>query len=358
MTNEGDFILRFQSMGIVLAASLLGVWIFTLLHLPVPWLLGPLFTVLISQFFIKQDFYWPAHFRNIGLVVVGVSIGQIFQLDVFTGAGSLLVMMVLVNITIVVVCVLISFFLVKYGNLSLKTALTAMVPGGLAQIVTFAEEEENIDLAVVTFFHVFRVITIVLGLPLILSGHIAESGKDGSFLLSMIPSLILLLLVAGGAVFIGKKIKLPVPYFLSPVLLIIGLQLFSIETPEVPSHLLHIAQLMIGAYIGQLLKPPMLKLGRRVLLLGIGTSFLLLAFTFGQGWVLFKVMGYSLSTGFLSTAAGGLDQMSLLASAIGADVSTVTVFQIFRILFVFICVLPLLKMACAYIDRKSFIDKI
>ena len=71
--------------------------------------------------------------------------------------------------------------------------------------------------------------------------------------------------------------------------------------------------------IGQLLKPNMLKLGKRVLLLGIGTAIFLLLFTFVQGWMLTQIMKYSLSTSILSTAAGGLDQMSLLASAIGAE---------------------------------------
>jgi hypothetical protein len=43
-----------------------------------------------------------------------------------------------------------------------------------------------------------------------------------------------------------------------------------VETPELPGYLLHIAQLLMGAYIGLLLKPNMIKLGKKVLLLGVG----------------------------------------------------------------------------------------
>lgn len=344
---------RVQSMVLVFIASLLGVWIFTLLHLPVPWLLGPLFMVLFSQFFIKKTFSWPVQLRNIGLIVVGISIGQTFQLEVLFQFHWLLSIMLLINITMVVVSLFLTFLLVKFGNLPLKTALTATVPGGLSQIVAFAEEEEGIDLAVVTYFHVVRVISIVLGIPMILSEHVIRSGGEWIVPLSTLPSLIFLLLLAGGAVWLGKKIHLPVPYFLSPVIFVIGLQLFSVHTPEIPSAFLHIAQLMIGAYIGQLLKPHMLKLGKKVLIFGIGTAFILLACSYGQGWMLTKIMDYSLATGFLSAAAGGLDQMSLLASAIGADISTVTVFQMFRLLFVFIILLPLLKLVCKAIDRKK-----
>lgn len=342
-----------QSMGIVLAVSLVGVWIFTLLHLPVPWLLGPLFFVLISQFFIKMDFYWPASLRNMGLIIIGISIGQNFQFHMFKNMGWLIGVMLLMNGMILLFSILLSLMLVKVGNLPLKTAFTCTVPGGFSQIVAFAEEEEDIDLPIVTYFHVIRVISIVLGIPLLLHVHVVNSQKESAISFSTLMVLILLFLVAMGTVWIGKKIKIPVPYFLSPLILVIGLQFFSIETPEVPSLFLHIAQLMMGAYIGRLLTPKMLVLEKKIIFLGVLTTILLLLFTVGQGWMLMEMMNYSLPTGILSTAAGGLDQMSLLASAIGADVSVVTVFQLFRILFVFILVLPLLKAFCRYIDQRN-----
>ncbi|MFC7686570.1 AbrB family transcriptional regulator [Ureibacillus sp. GCM10028918] len=342
-----------KSISLVVIISVIGAVLFDMLGLPVPWMLGPLFAVLISQFFIKIELFWPVQFRNIGLVVIGVSIGQTFQLNVFSGMGWLIFLMFLINIALVVISIAMAIGVHKIGNVSLKTALTCTVPGGLGQIVVFAEEEKDINLAVVTYFHVVRVVSIVIFIPFILSGHVVQSGVADSLLDIELLPLVILLLVAGGTVWIGKKIKLPVPYFLTPILFVIVLTLFSVETPHVPSILLHIAQLLMGAYIGLLLKPNMIKLGKRVILLGIGSSLLLIAITFGQGFLLVHFLGYSLSTSFLSTAAGGLDQMSLLATAIGADVSAVTVFQIFRILFVFLFVLPLLKMACTYIDKKQ-----
>lgn len=342
-----------QSMGIVLVVSLLGVWIFNLLHLPVPWLLGPLFFVLISQFFIQTHLYWPSSFRNIGLIVIGISVGQSFQFHFFENMGRLIGIMLSMNVMIALFSLLLAYGLVKAGHISLKTAMTCTVPGGLSQIVAFAEEEKEIDLAVVTYFHVVRVITIVLGIPLLLHAHAAGGGKGADFSLSSFAELVLLLVVAAGSVWVGKKLKIPVPYFLSPMLLVIGMQILSFETPEVPGGLLHIAQLMMGAYIGQLLTPKMLVLGKRIVLLGVATTILLMLFTIGQGWILMKMMGYSLATSILGTAAGGLDQMSLLASAIGADVTIVTIFQMFRILFVFIIVLPLLKAFCRHIDERD-----
>ena len=350
--NEG-YLLQIKSISLVVLISVIGAVLFDVLALPVPWMLGPLFAVLISQFFIKYELIWPIQFRNIGLVVIGVSIGQTFQLNVFSGMGWLILLMLLINLALVIISIAMALGVQKFGKVSLKTALTSTVPGGLGQIVVFAEEEKDINLAVVTYFHVVRVISIVMVIPFILSGHVMQSVSTERLLdIKWIP-LVLLLLASSATIWLGKKLKLPVPYFLTPILFIIVLTLFSVETPHVPLVLLHIAQLFMGAYIGLLLKPKMLNLGKRVILLGIGSALLLIVITFGQGVLLVHFLGYSLSTSFLSTAAGGLDQMSLIATAVGADVSAVTVFQIFRLLFVFLFVLPLLKMACSYIDKKQ-----
>lgn len=318
-----------------------------------PWMLGPLFAVLISQFFVKYPLYWPVSIRNVGLIIIGASIGQAFLFDLFKGMGWLILYMLLINVILLIVSVLMAFGVQKLSNISLKTALTCTIPGGLSQIVSFAEEEKDVDLAVATYFHVVRVISIVMLIPFILSAHAVKPNEQSNFSISFIGSLALLLLICASMVWIGKKIKLPVPYFMSPVLFILVLKFFAIDTPEIPSWLLHAAQLFMGAYIGLLLKPPMIKLGKRVLLLGVGSALLLLAITFAQLWILKSLLRYTLPTSFLSTAAGGLDQMSLLATAVGADISTVTVFQLFRLLFVFLLVLPLLKVACTYIDRRE-----
>lgn len=352
LLKEG-FPLHLKSIGLVSVISLVGALVFDFLHFPVPWMLGPLFTVLISQFFIKYELYWPVHFRNVGLIIVGVSIGQTFQFSVFAGMGWLIFFMLLLNVVLVIISVLMAFGVQKIGNVPLKTALTCTVPGGLGQIVLFAEEEKDIDLAVVTYFHVVRVISIVLLIPFVLSGHVVQADGGAGFSVNEIIPILLLLLASGATVWFGKKLKIPVPYFLTPILFIIVLSLFSVEMPELPGYLLHIAQLLMGAYIGLLLKPNMIKLGKRVLLLGVGSALLLMIATFAQGLLLIYFLHYSLPTSFLSTAAGGLDQMSLLATAIGADVITVTVFQMFRLLFVFLFVLPLLKMACSFIDKRQ-----
>lgn len=325
----------------VAVLAIVGALIFSVLHMPIPWLLGPLFSVLVAQFFIKKELSWPAQFRSAGLLVIGIAVGQAFELYLFSQLGQLTIYMLVLNVALLLFCLALAWLAARVARISLKTAVLASVPGGLSQLVTFAEEERDTDLAVVTYFHVVRVVAVVLFIPFLISGQLV-SGEDAAYTGSWW-QLMLMIGLAVLAVPLGKRLKLPVPQFLSPIILVILLKLCAVEVPAMPVSVLHIAQLFIGAYIGLLLKPQMIKLPPRVLVMGLFSTVLMIGCAFlGSSWLSYALQ-FSFATSFLSTAPGGLDQMALLAAAVGADVSVVTVFQLFRILFIFLLVFPLLK---------------
>lgn len=122
-----------------------------------------------------------------------------------------------------------------------------------------------------------------------------------------------------------------------------------------PSDVLHIAQILIGAYIGLLLKPETLRLPLNVLIGGIASTVAMIILTYGTSLLIARFLDLSFATSFLSTAPGGLDQMGLLAAAVKADISVVTVFQLFRLLFIFLCVLPIIKWV--YREREESVQQ-
>lgn len=327
---------------IVLVAcfAILGAILFQLLHVPIPWLLGPIVAVMLAQFRLRRLMQWPSVLRNAGLVILGVSIGQQFNISIINNAGEILLAIVFVNVILLAFSVLLAYLIAKWTGLTMKTSITATVPGGLSQLVLFAEEENDIPLAVVTYFHVVRVISVVILVPFIVSGHVVKDVTIGQ---GVSLGLMILIVVAACMVYIGKLLRIPVPHFLTPMFFTLILQFTPITTPTMPSELLHIAQLFIGAYIGLLLKRHMLKLPKKTLVAGAGSAVLLLMITGATSIVVAKWLQLSFATGFLSTAPGGLDQMGLLAAAVGADISIVTVFQLVRLLLIFLIVLPLLK---------------
>ncbi|MGN7476979.1 AbrB family transcriptional regulator [Solibacillus silvestris] len=328
-------------MLLVFIIALIGALIFSALSLPIPWLIGPIFSVLIAQFFIKDRLSWPAVLRNAGLIIVGVAIGQQFDFALFSNFRSLVFFMIIVNLLLFAFCLGIAWVIARTTGLTFKTAVAANVPGGLSQLVLFAEEEGDVNLTAVTYFHIVRVLGVVLLIPFLVSGNIV--GGASIPLTAEVWQVALLILLSAVLVPIGQKLKLPVAHFLTPILIVILLKLFHIEAPTMPSDVLHIAQILIGAYIGLLLKPETLRLPMKVLVGGISSTVAMIVLTYGTSLLIAKFLDLSFATSFLSTAPGGLDQMGLLAAAVKADISVVTVFQLFRLLFIFLCVLPLIK---------------
>ena len=65
-------------MGETFLISLVGGYCFYLLKTPIPWTLGPLFATLLWQRVAKRNVSWSLSLRNLGLLVVGYSMGCFF----------------------------------------------------------------------------------------------------------------------------------------------------------------------------------------------------------------------------------------------------------------------------------------
>lgn len=338
----------------VLVLAIIGGYIFSWMHIPIPWMLGPIFSILIAQFLYKGTLVWSPKLRDFGLVIVGVAIGEQFNLSLFSGIGILLLYMFLLNVILIASSILLGFGLSKWSKLSLKSTILGTIPGGLGQIVVFAEEEKDVDLAAITYFHIVRLLLVVVVIPFIVSGHMISKPTTN---VPMTFSLVALILIAWGCAYVAKQLKMPVAYFLTPILLIIGLQFTAIDLAPLPAPVMNAAQLLIGAHIGLMLKPHMVKLPVRYLVAGILSAVGLIGLTYGSSFIVSYFLNYSFATSFLSTAPGGLDQMVLLADAIGADVSIVSIFQIFRLLFIFLLVMPALKFYYGYTAKKREQDQ-
>lgn len=334
----------------VLILSLIGGYLFSLMHIPIPWMLGPIVFIVIAQFLYKGELKWSSRFANIGIVILGTSIGVQFNMALFYDIGSIIFYMILLNIILIGSSFLIAYIFAKWSKISLKTAILGTIPGGLSQIILFAEHEKNVNIGVISYFQVIRLLLVVVVVPFIVAGH-SISKPVVSPTLSF--SLIALIIVAWIASYFMNRIHFPVAYFITPIILIIVLQITTpLAMPHFPSYFMTIAQLLIGAHIGLMLKPNMLKLPTRVLLSGILSSATLIFFTLGSCFLMSWMMDTSFATSFLSTAPGGLDQMVLLADSIKADASLVSMFQTFRLLFIFIIILPLMKVFYHWQNKK------
>ncbi len=340
---------RFRFLLTLLTAFIGGI-IFNLLHIPVPWLLGPMASILIAVKLGKLPLYWPIQIRDSGLIILGYSIGLAFTKESSMQILANLPLMLILTVVLVSFCAGIAFIVSKLSGVDYPTILTGSIPGGLSQIITFAEEVKGIDITTVTFLQVTRVLLIVSFVPFLIISPFFKNTSGANLdkmaqqtSISFFPMILLFAVVCVICVFLGRKLKFPTPYLLGPILGTAILNVSGIEGPPLPNLMLDLSQFMIGAYIGLLLKPEKLQNKGKIITLAIISGLVMILGSFGLSSLLVSIYQVTPTTSFLSLAPGGADQMAILAHEVDADLSMVTGFQLFRLFFIYFAVPPILR---------------
>ncbi|WP_244950988.1 AbrB family transcriptional regulator [Rummeliibacillus suwonensis] len=345
--------------------GLVGAILFKLIHIPVPYLLGPMIAILLANRIFHFDMYWPKQIQSAGLIVIGYSLGIAFNEEVLKAMLLDIPMMLLVTTFLCAFSCLFAFLISKYGKIDYPTALTSSVPGGLTQIIAFAQDMKGVNLSTVTFFHTIRVIMIVILVPFIVHlPFLQPSSKAKSTdmhtvlgTLSWSHFLIYMVLCTIAAL-IGRKIKLPAAYLLGPLIITVLCNLTFIRASSMPPGLLNISQFVVGIHIGLLLHPESLKNKKQQLFFAFLSSIILIFIAFVLSIVIMKYLEHtSIITGFLSLAPGGMDQMGIIGHEVHADVATITIYQLFRILYIYILIPPLLTIVNKRFHRETDNDK-
>lgn len=347
---------------VTLALSLIGGTLFSFIHSPLPWLLGPMiFAFLGARFLKKVRPLWPSYLRDTALIIIGYSIGLTFTMSTLQEMGQQLPSMILMTVLLLVFSAIIAYCISKVSGLPLPTVLMGSIPGGLSQMIILAEETEGIDLTVMTFLQVSRLMIIIFCVPLLIFSPLF--GGDRSAIENLVgvsahwsdlfPTIILFAIVCVVCAVLAKKIRFPSAYLLGPMIATAVLHLSGVSGPALPSGLLDVSQLLIGTYVGLLLRPESLTHKVRIIGLAIISGFVLILGSLGLSLMLSSMHGVSAATAFLAMAPGGMDQMGIMAKEVHADIAVVTCYQIFRTWFIFFAVPPLLRLAFKYLIPRG-----
>lgn len=318
-------------------------------HFPIPWLLGPIFVVMVCRHVFHIPVVIPRKIRNGGLIIMGYIMGRSITKDIALSIARQLPVITAITILTVLFCIVLALIIYKPMNVSPASAILGSVPGGMTQMVIMCDDIEEADITIVTFMQTIRYISVVVIVPFIVLNGLAENASrtfsltEGLTLTHSLPKILLCLGAAGAAGFLAEKFKTPTPYLLGPVIAAAVISVAGIEIPAMPRLVTILAQLSIGYYIGTNLRTESLKDFRKVFIFTLLNSITLIAFTFLSGLLLTRIFKMQLITAFLSTAPGGISEMAVTALAVNADLSFITAFQIFRFIFILIIVPPILR---------------
>lgn len=337
-------------------AALLGGLLFSYIRAPLPWTLGPIVVVAVVGLVQKHPMTWSLKIRNVALILLGYAMGRSFTVETLQAIFSQLPLMLLVTLITVSAGVLTGWLMYRRTKLNFTTCLLGCVPGGLSQMVVLAAEMKDVDLTAVTIMQTLRMLSVVFVIPF-LTIHVLSGGAvaDDVGTVGAAPDMLTLLIfavaVVAGAV-VGRIVHLPTATMLGPILVTAGMVIATgMTAPAVPQPLLYAAQLCVGAYIGA-----SIELQRIVNYHGMGKVLfggvlMVLAVSMGMGMIISAMTGETLATSFLSTAPGGLTEMGITALTVGANISTMTAYQLTRLLFIML-VFPYLARGIAALYEK------
>ncbi|WP_379968121.1 AbrB family transcriptional regulator [Ectobacillus sp. sgz5001026] len=330
----------------------IGGTVFAWLHIPLAWMLGPIIFIVIARWIWKMKVVWPSYYRSSGLIVLGYTLGTSFTNDALQHITHQLPLIFSYTLLLLLVSSLIGWVISLVTNVSFRTAIIGSIPGGLSQMATLAEEIPGVDVAHVMLMQTIRIMGIVGIVPLIASMfpatqltnlHLVTNPSSYSLI-----HMMLYIICIGIGTWIGRRIHLPTPYLLSPMIVTSIFVLVGFSHPAIPNFLTLLAQLFVGTHLGATLQIDSVKRAKENLIYFIIGTMLLISFAFFASILFMGIVHSSMLSTFLSFAPGGIAEMGTTAIAMHADLATVISFHLFRIFFILLIVTP----SMSYIFRR------
>ena len=164
-------------IGIVSIVAFIGGYCFQELGIYLPWMLGPLFSILLLKMKFGRYFYWPKKAKSAGLIIFGVQLGSSFTQTTLAEMVLHLPYMLLSTIAVTLFTVVTGVVIAKQMKFSIGTALLGSFPGGLSQMVFLSEELKNVNETVVAFMQTLRVIVVISIVPWVVT-HVMSNNVD------------------------------------------------------------------------------------------------------------------------------------------------------------------------------------
>ncbi|MCY4179551.1 MAG: AbrB family transcriptional regulator [Litoreibacter sp.] len=320
-----------------LALAFTGGFVFHLLSVPLPWLLGPMFACLAAALG-GAKLNGPPVLGDAMRTILGVAVGASITPDVVARVPEMATSLMLIPPFILVIgCAGYPFFR-RVCGLDKATSFYGAMPGGLQDMLIFGEEAGG-NVRHLSLLHATRVLIVVTALPVVLT-LVTGLSLDEPMVsppLNLTPhELGLMVVIAGLGWWGAKKVGLFGASILGPMILAAVASLTGIIHSRPPAEAILLAQYFIGLNIG--VKYVGVTWGEltRIVLAGIGYTLIIMiiAFCFAEAAVFLGLAPQA--SALLAFSPGGQAEMTVLAIVAGVDLAYVVAHHLTRIVVVIV----------------------
>ena len=315
----------------------LGVLVFHLLGLPLPWLLGPLLACLTAAL-LGVSMRGSGFVTNAMRSILGVAVGATFTTALVASMAGMWTTLILVPVMVFLIGLIGVPYFQRLWGFDFATSYYSAMPGGLQDMLIFGEEAGG-DVRALSLIHATRVMVIVVALPFILKGYwdVDLSNPPGAPAATLPLSQLMLMIFAGLAGWqIAKAVGLFGASILGPMILAAALALTGFLQHRPPAEAIWAAQFYIGMTVGtkyagitgtELRRDVTAALGFCVILLILAAIFVEFVHLFDLAPPMEALLAF---------APGGQAEMTVLALIAGADMAFVIAHHVLRIVTVIV----------------------
>jgi hypothetical protein len=327
---------EWRPFALALVIGAIGGYVFQLLKLPLPWMLGPMAATTAAAL-MGATLKVPSWARDTMLPIVAVMLGSTFEPSWFRRMDEFAVSLPLVLLNSLFLAVLAMLYLRR--TYDLPTTYFAGVPGAITQVVVLGPQRGGNPRAISTIQGV-RVLIVVAAIPLIVGIGMADQVGQPKPMSWALPPVDIAIMTASAivGVWVGRKLKFPTPIMTGPIFVSAILHLASITDAQVPDLIMIAAQLVIGASIGGRFAGSSPKELARDMKQALTLTGISLAGTFAMSLLLARISGLDLAVCLLAMTPGGLGEMTLVALALDVDPSFVATHHVIRVTLLYFIV--------------------
>jgi len=321
------------------------------LRTPIPWMIGPLLAMAVSNFAGARLRTIPGG-RQLGQLIIGTALGLYFTPVVAQQVASYWPLLIVAALFAILVAWACSWFLASVTDTDRTTAFFASVPGGAAEMAVLGERYgarvDRIALA-----QSLRILAVVILVPFALTysgvhGTDAYSPAPVPFDPARLALLFAIAALAGGLLTLTRMAN---SFMFGPLLAAIALTVSEIQFSSIPTVTTNLGQMLLGCALGSRFERQFLgSLGRYVgaVLASIVISIALAA---TASIVLARLSGLQAASLMLAMAPGGLAEMCITAKVLQLGVPLVTAAHVTRVFVLLNATAPVYRFA-RYLKRN------
>jgi len=325
-----------------------GGYVFYVLRLPLPWMLGAMSLATIAALAGAPLASWPS-FRNAMVAILGVMLGSQFNAETFARMADWYVGIAGVAVSGGLMVVSCTLYYRKVGGYDRTSAYFSAIPGGLSEMMVLGEAMGG-DARKISLSHGIRILTAVFLIAFyfrlfegyepidLISRETATAGWRDSMI------LVACAIVGWPG---ARLLRVPAAQLVGPLAFSAAAHLSGIVTAMPPAELIAAAQVALGATIGARFVGGGFREIWRVIAVSVGAALIMVAIAGMFAAALGELSNTSHTALFLALAPGGLAEMSIIALSFGTAAAFVSTHHIVRIILLVIIAPALFRIARA-----------